>query len=61
MIEAEVHSSLRAFLKAHNNTDWPHHLTMARLIARALRLGRPALIQTGSSVGKKLELTTIGA
>ena len=52
MIEAEVHSSLRAFLKAQNNTDWPHHLTMARLIARALRLGRPALIQTGSSVGK---------
>ena len=52
MIEAEVHSSLRAFLKAHNNTDWPHHLTMARLIARALRLGRPALIQTGSSVGR---------
>ena len=52
MIEVEVHSSLRAFLKAQNNTDWPHHLTMARLIARALRLGRPALIQTGSSVGK---------
>ena len=52
MIEVEVHSSLRAFLKAQNNTDWPHHLTMARLIARALRLGRPALIQTGSSVGR---------
>lgn len=52
MIEVEVHSSLRAFLKAQNNNDWPHHLTMARLIARALRLGRPALIQTGSSVGK---------
>ena len=52
MIEAEVHSYLRAFLKAQNNPDWPHHLTMARLIARALRLGRPALIQTGSSVGR---------
>lgn len=52
MIEVEVHSSLRAFLKAQNNADWPHHLTMARLIARALRLGRPALIQTGSSVGR---------
>ena len=52
MIEVEVHSSLNAFLKAHNSDDWPHHLTMARLIARALRLGRPALIQTGSSVGR---------
>ena len=52
MIEVEVHSSLRAFLKAQNTNDWPHHLTMARLIARALRLGRPALIQTGSSVGR---------
>ena len=52
MIEVEVHSSLRAFLRAQNNASWPHHLTMGRLIARALRLGRPALIQTGSSVGR---------
>ena len=52
MIEVEVHSSLRAFLKAQDHIDWPHHLTMARLIARALRLGRSALIQTSSSVGR---------
>ncbi|PSO67675.1 MAG: helicase [Cyanobacteria bacterium SW_4_48_29] len=49
VIEAEVHSSLRAFLKAQAQPTWIHHLTMARLVARALRLGRPALIQTGSA------------
>ncbi len=54
MIEAEVHSSLRGFLreKYSHSQKWPHHLSMARLVARALRLGRPALIQTGSSVKK---------
>ncbi|HEY9819291.1 MAG TPA: helicase C-terminal domain-containing protein [Candidatus Sericytochromatia bacterium] len=48
MIEVEVHSSLRAFLREQGQVTWPHHLTMARLVARALRLGRSALIQTGS-------------
>ncbi len=47
MIEAEVHSLLRNYLRAHAEVQWPHHLTMARLITRALRLGRSALIQTG--------------
>ncbi|MDC0832127.1 helicase C-terminal domain-containing protein [Geitlerinema sp. CS-897] len=46
MIEAEVHTALRAFLR-ESGDRWPHHLTMARLVARALRLGRDALIQTG--------------
>lgn len=49
MIEVEVHSSLRAFLREHAQPGWPHHLTMARLVARALRLGRSALIQTSST------------
>ena len=51
-IEADVHSSLKDFLRQHGNRNFPHHLTMARLIARALRLKRPALMQTGSSVSK---------
>ncbi len=50
MIEAKVHSHLRDFLRQQGDRDWPHHLTMARLVARALRLGRSALMQTGSSV-----------
>lgn len=48
MIEVEVHNSLRAFLRECKETYWPHHLTMARLVARALRLERSALIQVGS-------------
>ena len=52
MIEVEVHSSLRDFLREKSTPQWPHHLTMARLVARALRLGRPALMQTGSSFSK---------
>lgn len=52
MIEVEVHSSLRNFLRENGDRDFPHHLTMARLIARALRLNRSALMQTGSSVSK---------
>lgn len=47
MIEVEVHQQLRAFLRYQGKPYWPHHLTMARLVARALRLGRSALIQTG--------------
>ncbi|MEG3839761.1 ATP-dependent DNA helicase [Microcoleus sp. herbarium14] len=47
MIEVEVHNSLLSFLRSNSEPHWPHHLTMARLVARALRLGRSALIQTG--------------
>ncbi len=48
MIETEVHQRLRAYLKEQGHSQWPHHLTMARLVARALRVGRSALIQTDS-------------
>lgn len=48
MIEAEVHLSLRQFIREQGEPQWQHHLTMARLVARALRLGRSALMQTGS-------------
>ncbi|MBE9095236.1 helicase C-terminal domain-containing protein [Tychonema sp. LEGE 07203] len=51
MIEVEVHNSLLRFLRSHSEPHWPHHLTMARLVARALRLGRSALIQTGLPAG----------
>lgn len=51
MIEVEVHQQLRAFLKEQGEPYWAHHLTMARLVARALRLGRSALIQTGAPSG----------
>jgi ATP-dependent DNA helicase DinG len=46
VIEVEVHQQLRAFLREQGKPYWSHHLTMARLVARALRLGRSALMQT---------------
>lgn len=51
MIEVEVHQQLRAFLREQGEPYWHHHLTMARLVARALRLGRSALLQAGAPSG----------
>jgi ATP-dependent DNA helicase DinG len=48
VIEVEVHAALRDFLRAHPDYHWPHYLTMARLVARAMRLGRSASIQAGT-------------
>jgi len=47
VIEVEVHQHLRAFLREQGEPYWPHHLTMGRLVARALRIERSVLIQTG--------------
>lgn len=35
-------------MREQGHSPWPHHLTMARLVARALRVGRSALMQTDS-------------
>ncbi len=52
IIEAQTHLYLKEFLKQNANiSTWQHHLTMARLVARALRLGRSSLIQTGVPLG----------
>ena len=51
VIEVKVHQQLRAFLREQGEPYWPHHLTIARLVARALRLRRSALIQVGSTSG----------
>ena len=48
VIETEVHQRLRAYLREQGHAHWPHYLTMARLVARALRVGRSALMQTDS-------------
>jgi ATP-dependent DNA helicase DinG len=45
VIEVEVHQQLRAILREQGQPLWPHHLTVARLVARGLRLGRSALMQ----------------
>ena len=50
LLEAQVHAFLRAYLREHQEVNWLHHLTMARLVARGLRTGRSSLIQTGTEV-----------
>ena len=45
VIETQVHQQLYAFLKHQGDEQWPHHLTIARLVARALRLYRDAVLQ----------------
>jgi ATP-dependent DNA helicase DinG len=51
VLEVQVHTALRDILRLQSvgivSPSWPHHLSMARLVARAVRLGKPALIQTG--------------
>jgi ATP-dependent DNA helicase DinG len=51
VLEVQVHTALRDILRLESvgitNPSWPHHLSMARLVARAVRLGKPAIIQTG--------------
>ncbi len=47
MLEVQVHHRLRQLLREQALGDWPHQLTMARLVARALRLQQSAIIQTG--------------
>ncbi len=44
MIEVDVHQQLRAYLRAKGGQAWPHHLTLARMVARTLRLERNAFI-----------------
>jgi ATP-dependent DNA helicase DinG len=47
-IEVTTHIILRDLLRhQHSVANWNHQLTMARLVARALRLSASALIQTG--------------
>jgi ATP-dependent DNA helicase DinG len=50
--EVEVHNLLKDFIRQEGNRGWHHHLTMARLVTRALRLGSSALMQTESSSDK---------
>jgi ATP-dependent DNA helicase DinG len=51
IIEAQVHQKLRQLTRQADGEHWQHHLTLARLVARGLRLGRSALIQTRTGVG----------
>lgn len=47
LLETQVHYLLKAQQRQEVIPPWPHSLTMGRLVSRALRLRRSALIQTG--------------
>ncbi len=49
MIEAQVHRQLKALLRREQIAQWPHQLTMARLVARSLATGRSALMQVAGA------------
>ncbi|APB33514.1 Rad3-related DNA helicase [Gloeomargarita lithophora Alchichica-D10] len=51
MLEVEVHQRLRSLLRTEGIPPWPHHLTLARLVTRALRLGPSAVMEIGGLAG----------
>ncbi len=51
MLEVEVHQRLRSLLQTDGIPPWPHHLTLARLVTRALRLGPSAVMEVGGLAG----------
>ena len=36
MLEAQAHHQIKTLLR-QEESDWPHHLTLSRLVARSLR------------------------
>jgi len=50
LLEVQVHLLLKSYLRENREISWPHHLTMARLVARSLRTNTSSLIQTGTEV-----------
>ncbi|MEM1366567.1 MAG: helicase C-terminal domain-containing protein [Cyanobacteria bacterium P01_H01_bin.15] len=49
IFEAQVHHELRNLLRSHiSSRGWLHHLTVARMTARAIRLRRSVTVQTAA-------------
>lgn len=60
MFEVEVHQLLRRWLREQTAEDaWPHHLSVARLAARSLRLQQPTLLHLPASGGDRLYLRSL--
>ncbi|MFM7269174.1 MAG: helicase [Cyanobium sp.] len=45
MLEASAHLQLKALLRRQGGGDWPHHLTLCRLVGRSLRRADQTLIR----------------
>ena len=44
MLEAQAHSNLKTLLR-QDESNWPHHLTLSRLVGRSLRRGDRTLLR----------------
>ena len=44
MLEAQAHSHLKTLLR-QGESNWPHHLTLSRLVGRSLRRGDRTLLR----------------
>ena len=44
MLEAQAHHQIKTLLR-QEESDWPHHLTLSRLVARSLRRRDTTLVQ----------------
>ncbi|MFY8149523.1 MAG: helicase [Prochlorococcaceae cyanobacterium] len=51
MLEALAHQQLKALLRQEGGGDWPHHLSLSRLVARSLRRGDHTLIRLSPGTG----------
>jgi len=45
MLEARAHHQLKALLQREGGGQWPHHLSLSRLVARSLRRGDHTLVR----------------
>ena len=52
MLEAQAHSHLKTLLR-QDESNWPHHLTLSRLVGRSLRRGDQTLLRLPPSPGER--------
>ena len=52
MLEAQAHSHLKTLLR-QDESNWPHHLTLSRLVGRSLRRGDRTLLRLPHSPGER--------
>ena len=52
MLEAQAHHQIKTLLR-QEESDWPHHLTLSRLVARSLRRRDTTLVQLPPSSSER--------
>ena len=52
MLEAQAHSHLKTLLR-QDESNWPHHLTLSRLVGRSLRRGDRTLLRLPPGPGER--------